>query len=114
MIELTRLNGNPLVVNSDLIQYVESAPDTTLTLINGEKVVVRESSSEVIDLTIASRARLMGEAAKHCPGGLVLASGAALRALAADKAARTSADEASSDTTELDMAMAARRRRADH
>lgn len=111
MIELTRLNGSPLVVNSDLIQYAESTPDTTLTLINGEKIVVRESSSEVIDLTIASRARVVGEAAKHCPGGLVLASGAALRALAADKSARSSASEAS-DATELDVA--ARRRRADH
>jgi flagellar protein FlbD len=113
MIELTRLNGSPLVVNSDLIQYAESTPDTTLTLINGEKIVVRESSSEVIDLTIASRARVMGEAAKHCPGGMVLASGAALRALAADQSARVSADKAS-DATELDVAMAARRRRADH
>jgi flagellar protein FlbD len=113
MIELTRLNGGPLVVNSDLIQYAESTPDTTLTLINGEKTVVRESLSEFIDLTIASRARLMGEAAKYCPGGLVLASGAALRALAADKSARASADEAS-DTTEFDVAMAARRRRVDH
>ena len=81
MIELTRLNGISLVVNSDLIQYAESAPDTTLTLINGEKVVVRESSAEVIDLTVAYRARLIGEAAKHCPGGMVLASGTALRAL---------------------------------
>ena len=113
MIELTRLNGIPLVVNSDLIQYVESSPDTTLTLINGEKIVVRESSAEVINLTMASRARLMGEAAKHCPGGLVMASGAALRALAADQSARASADK-SSDTAEIDTAMAARRRRADH
>ena len=37
MIELTRLNGISLVVNSDLIQYAESSPDTTLTLVNGEK-----------------------------------------------------------------------------
>jgi len=80
MIELTRLNGISLVVNSDLIQYAESAPDTTLTLVNGEKIVVCESAAEVIDLTVAYRARLIGEAAKHCPGAMVLDSGAAFRA----------------------------------
>ncbi len=107
MIELTRLNGISLVVNSDLIQYAESAPDTTLTLVNGEKVVVCESATEVIDLTVAYRARLMGEAAKHCPGGLLLASGAALRALAADPVRR------SSDQIEPDTTVASRRRRTE-
>jgi flagellar protein FlbD len=48
MIELTRLNGNPLYVNCDLIKWAEAAPDTLLTLINGEKVVVRESCEEVV------------------------------------------------------------------
>ena len=52
MIELTRLNGNLLVVNSDLIQYAEASPDTTLTLVNGEKLVVRESCGEVINRKI--------------------------------------------------------------
>ena len=85
MIELTRLNGAPLVVNSELIQFAESAPDTTLTLINGEKVVVRESPAAVSDLAIAYRARIMGEAAKYAPGGMVVAPGAALRALSAEK-----------------------------
>ena len=86
MIELTRLNGSLLVVNSDLIQYAESAPDTTLTLLNGEKVVVRESPAAVIDLTIAYRARVMGEAAKYSPGEMVPASDSAVRALRAGKA----------------------------
>ena len=43
MIQLTRLNGSPLVVNSDLIKYAESSPDTVLTLQNGEKILVLES-----------------------------------------------------------------------
>ncbi len=42
MIELTRLNGNPMVLNSDLIKTAEASPDTMLTLINGEKLIVRE------------------------------------------------------------------------
>ena len=48
MIQLTRLNNQPLVVNSDLIKFVENAPDTVLTLVTGEKLVVREASSEVL------------------------------------------------------------------
>jgi hypothetical protein len=40
MIELTRLNGSPLAINCDLIKYAEAAPDTVLTLITGEKLVV--------------------------------------------------------------------------
>ncbi len=42
MIELTRLNGTPMVLNSDLIKTAEASPDTMLTLINGEKLIVRE------------------------------------------------------------------------
>jgi flagellar protein FlbD len=80
LIELTRLNGSRLVLNSDLVQYVESSPDTTLTLINGEKLVVREALQQVVELTILYRARLIAEAAKECPGGLVLASGSGWRA----------------------------------
>jgi len=48
MIRLTRLNGHPLAVNSDLIKFVEQAPDTVLTLVSGEKVIVRESADEVL------------------------------------------------------------------
>jgi len=48
MIQLTRLNNHLLVVNSDLIKFVERAPDTVLTLITGEKVVVSESVEVVL------------------------------------------------------------------
>ena len=48
VIQLTRLNGNPIALNSDLIKCVENAPDTVITLINGEKVIVRETSDDVI------------------------------------------------------------------
>ncbi len=52
---MTRLNDQPLVVNSDLIKLVENAHDTVLTLITGEKIVVRERVQEVIDRVIAFR-----------------------------------------------------------
>lgn len=65
MIHLTRLNGSPLVVNSDLIKYAESSPDTMLTLINGEKIVVLERCEDVVSRAIAYRARVFAEAAGH-------------------------------------------------
>jgi flagellar protein FlbD len=49
VIQLTRLNNTRLAVNSDLIKYVEEAPDTVITLLNGEKLVVRETTEQIID-----------------------------------------------------------------
>jgi len=65
MIELTRLNGNPMVLNSDLIKTAESSPDTMLTLINGEKLIVREQIAEVVDRVLAYRARVLAGVAKR-------------------------------------------------
>ncbi len=67
MIELTRLNGNPMVLNSDLIKTAEASPDTMLTLINGEKLIVREECAEVVERVIAYRARLLASVAKRLP-----------------------------------------------
>jgi flagellar protein FlbD len=55
MIQLTRLNNQPLIVNSDLIKFVEKAPDTVLTLTTGEKIVVLESSEQVLEKVIEFR-----------------------------------------------------------
>jgi uncharacterized protein YlzI (FlbEa/FlbD family) len=55
MIQLTRLNSTPLTVNSDLIKFVEQAPDTVITLITGEKIVVRESTPEVLEKVVEFR-----------------------------------------------------------
>jgi flagellar protein FlbD len=87
LIELTRLNGTRMALNSDLIQYIESSPDTTLTLINGEKLVVREGPEQIVELALHYRAGLIAEAARECPGGLVVASGSVWRAQAALQAA---------------------------
>ena len=62
MIELTRLNGSSLAVNCDLIKYAESAPDTVLTLITGEKLVVLEPCSEVYLRTLEYRAAVLRKA----------------------------------------------------
>jgi flagellar protein FlbD len=55
MIQLTRLNSSPLAVNSDLIKFVEQAPDTVITLITGEKIVVRESAQDVLEKVVEFR-----------------------------------------------------------
>jgi len=62
MIDLTRLNGNRLVVNCDLLKFVEATPDTTLTLVTGEKLIVRESCDELIALAAKWRAHILTSA----------------------------------------------------
>lgn len=59
MIQLTRLNGKSIVVNSDLIEFVENAPDTVITLITGEKVVVTETTEEILERIVLFRRRLL-------------------------------------------------------
>ncbi|HZU42252.1 MAG TPA: flagellar FlbD family protein [Terriglobales bacterium] len=59
MIKLTRLNNQPLAVNSDLIKFVEQAPDTVITLVTGEKLVVRESAEEVLERIIGFRRAIL-------------------------------------------------------
>jgi flagellar protein FlbD len=55
VIELTRLNGQKLYLNCDLLKYAETSPDTVLTLVTGDKIVVRESCAQVIALALAER-----------------------------------------------------------
>jgi flagellar protein FlbD len=59
MIKLTRLNNNPLIVNSDLIKCVENSPDTVLTLVTGEKIIVRETTEQVLERVIAFRRAIL-------------------------------------------------------
>ena len=65
MIEVTRLNGNPMILNSDLIKIAEASPDTMLTLIHGEKLIVRESCTEILEKVLAYRAKLLAEVASR-------------------------------------------------
>ena len=59
MIQLTRLNGKSIVVNSDLIEFIENAPDTVITLITAEKVVVTETTEEILERIVLFRRRLL-------------------------------------------------------
>ncbi|HWE86517.1 MAG TPA: flagellar FlbD family protein [Terracidiphilus sp.] len=68
MIELTRLNGTTMVLNSDLIKTAEASPDTMLTLITGEKLIVREECDLVVERILAWRSRLLAAIARRSPG----------------------------------------------
>jgi flagellar protein FlbD len=57
VIKVTRLNGQEVFVNSDLILFVEKSPETILTLQNGKKVTIKESIPEVIERIIEFKAR---------------------------------------------------------
>ena len=48
MIRVTRLNGKEFVVNAELVQFVEETPDTVITLVSHEKIVVKEKADEVV------------------------------------------------------------------
>ena len=55
MISLTRINRHLIVINSDLIEHIESTPDTVVSLTNGEKFLVLESPREIIERVIDFR-----------------------------------------------------------
>lgn len=61
MIHVTRINRVPLVLNSDLIEAVETTPDTVISLTNGHKLVVLESADEVVRRVIAFRREILSQ-----------------------------------------------------
>jgi flagellar protein FlbD len=67
MIQLTRLNHVPLVLNSDLIEHVEVTPDTVVTLTTGQKIIVLESAEEVVERVIRFRKSIIAGAGSECP-----------------------------------------------
>jgi flagellar protein FlbD len=57
MIELTKLQNAKIVVNAELIEFVESTPDTLITTTTGKKLMVRETVEEVVAAVIEYRRR---------------------------------------------------------
>jgi flagellar protein FlbD len=55
VIRVTRINQQPLVLNSDLIEHIEATPDTVITMMNGQKLVVAESADALVEKVIAFR-----------------------------------------------------------
>jgi flagellar protein FlbD len=58
MISITKLNEQEVVINSSLIELIESTPDTTITMTTGKKIIVRESLEDVMDRIAAYQKRL--------------------------------------------------------
>jgi flagellar protein FlbD len=62
MIHLTRLNHTPVVLNCDLIEHVDTTPDTVISLTTGQKLIVLESAEEIIERVVRFRRLiLLGE-----------------------------------------------------
>lgn len=55
MIKVTRLNGAELYINDDLIEFIEVVPETVLSLIDGKKLTVKESSEVVLERIVEFR-----------------------------------------------------------
>ncbi len=63
MIELTRLNGTNFVLNAELIEQIESTPDTVITLTTGNNIVVKESRKVVVEKILDYRRAITVERA---------------------------------------------------
>ena len=68
MIYVTRLNHTPVVLNCDLIEHIETTPDTVISLTTGEKMMVLESADEVVDRVVRYRRSILApENLEHSP-----------------------------------------------
>lgn len=64
MIKLHKLNGAEMVVNAELIESVEAAPDTVLNLVTGNRLLVRDSVDEIVDKVVEYKKRVYAD--KKC------------------------------------------------
>ncbi len=58
MIEVTQLNGQSVVINADLIESIEAAPHTIVTLTTKRKMLLKDSVADVVDAVVAYRQRI--------------------------------------------------------
>ena len=63
MIPLRRLNNQPIIVNCDLIESIESTPDSVVTLVSGNKLIVRDTLDEIRKKVVDFKREIYG------PGG---------------------------------------------
>jgi flagellar protein FlbD len=73
MIYVTRLNHTSVVLNADLIEYIETTPDTVISLTTGQKLMVRETAEEIVARVVDFRRSIVappdsGEHAQSCAG----------------------------------------------
>ena len=58
MITVTKINDRDIVVNCDLIELIESTPDTTLTTTTGRKIIVLDTVEEILEKVAAYKSRI--------------------------------------------------------
>jgi flagellar protein FlbD len=73
VIKLTRLNNHLVAINPDHIGWADATPDTTLVLIGGEKILVRETLEELIAQIVEYRRRV--RMVEPCPDPLGVIEG---------------------------------------
>ena len=61
MIEVTKLNGQKVLININLIEFVEETPDTIISFTTGRKIIVKESRQEVNNLVKSYRKELFAK-----------------------------------------------------
>lgn len=59
MILVHRLRGEPMFLNTDLIEFIESTPDTVITLADGRKLVVSDAPEEIVERARQYRASVI-------------------------------------------------------
>jgi flagellar protein FlbD len=60
MIKVTKLNNTEIVINDDLIEFIESIPETMVSLTDGKKIMVKETPDEIIKKVAAFRRQAIG------------------------------------------------------
>ena len=60
MIKVTRLNGKEFVINAELIQFLEATPDTVITLLNHEKIIVKEGVDDIVKRVVEYNRSIRG------------------------------------------------------
>ena len=59
MVKLTKINNQEFFINSDLMEFIESTPDTIISLTTGKKIIVKESAEEVIQKIIEYKSKAL-------------------------------------------------------
>jgi flagellar protein FlbD len=59
MVKVTKINGQEFYINCDLMEFIESTPDTIISLSTGKKVIVRETAVDVINMIIEYKSKIL-------------------------------------------------------
>lgn len=55
MIKVKKINGKDLIINAELIEFIEKTPDTIISMTTGKKIIVKDTSEELIKKVIEYR-----------------------------------------------------------